>query len=177
MPSKIAKLPVCESGNPIQDSAPIGILPDRPPLALPHVPSVLALGLQWITDPHPDIPVNPDSLEALRPMARRALDDLAPLMRPAAPNVLTAWLWPINGAVEFPLSENDFRRRVASLVLASESIPWPAWNRHSQRRGLALWHTPPSVAAIVEMVTRDVDALIERHAALFAIANPVDGAG
>jgi hypothetical protein len=121
--------------------------------------------------PHPDVPLTVPAAWVLEE-AQDALDALTPLLAPASPEAIAAFLWPVADAVEYTPEEDIFWRRVKVLHLAAEhaQIPHVAWTKStSLSLCLSAGRYFPSVEAIVEAVMPSIQALIERRDALKAI--------
>jgi len=132
------------------------------------MPHNLALHVAAVIDPHPDIGIpvaSPAVVEAAR-AHRRAL---AKYVLPASPEVIGAWFWPIGDAVEWTPTEDEFTRRLAVLISVSNHIPWGAWNLETQRAAILTFRRLPSVAAVIDLVSKEVESLTQTYRALSSI--------
>jgi hypothetical protein len=148
------------------------ILPDSfvmPPIA----DARLAMEINSIIKPHPDLSKAQIWSGDIRVAAAKALTELEPMMMLPSESIVTAWLWPIGDAVEYTPAEDEFFRRAHVLWMASD-LPHVAWTLAAQREGIRTWRRLPSVAAVLELVGGPVLPLIARHKALRHIACGVE---
>lgn len=137
---------------------------------MPHINDGLDYLVWNVLHPHPDVR-RQKITELGRKAASEALAEHLPMMEPASPDLIAAFLWPVAGGVRNPPAEAEFRRRVVSIGIAAWDLPHVAWTKRSQREGLGIWQFMPSAADVVQVVSKDVQPLIERVRALKMIAH------
>src|SRR6266436_2597580 len=135
-----------------------GALPVAPP-SVPPMPAGLRAHVEALITPHVDVPL-PATTSELQVAARTHRQALVKYLLPASPEVIATWLWPVAGAVEYLPGEDEYSRRLSSLLLVSDQMPWIAWNRETQRAAVSTFKRLPSVAAILELVTPSVSKIL-----------------
>lgn len=138
---------------------------------LPPIPGHLAVIINNLSNPHPNIPVSFSWPKPVHDLAHAQLQILAPMCVPIEPARLVQWLWPTLGAVRNPPTEDDFKRFVVALELVAVNIPHVAWTKAAQRELIELYAFRPAVADVVDVVRPPVMGLISRVRWLRHIVN------
>src|SRR6201996_3549325 len=137
--------------------------------ALPKMPPELRSYVDALRDPHPDQPL-PHMTKALKDAAFTHQRFLAPLLAQAPPELIARWLAPIAAAPAWPPTQDEYNRRLQALILWSDTVPWVAWNKQTQRElGTRVLQRLPDVGTIIECVRPCCEDLLSVSRALSVI--------
>lgn len=162
---------------PLSRSAGEVVVPERP--AIPGISRALAARLADAMEPaYPAVPGQEAGLLktplaltlAMAAEAGSVADTVeAILARGVAPQMVRAWLLPINAVVRNPQGEDDFELKAATIAIACDGLPEACFTMETQRAGMKAWQFFPSAADVLGVLEPVAEGWRRKAAALRAL--------